>query len=405
MDKIVSLLIVDDDPVFATYAQQLVASLGEELPSDCKWVDTAEKAMEELGVASYDLVLLDYHLPGADGLEMLSRIRELPAGGQPAVVMLTASGNESIAVEAMKRGALDYLTKADLDVAPLTRALRSALTQKQLADQVAAYNAQMRADLEMARRLQQSMLPEIYPCFPRGAAAEDSALRFVHRYIPAAELAGDFFSVLRLSDTAAGIFICDVMGHGIRSALITAMMRALVDGEAPRANDPGAFLSAMNRRLMTLIRPEEDPVFATACHLIVDVAAAKVHYATAGHPRPIHVRSAGADAAYLPAAAGGGPALGLFSDAAYATNEATIAAGDRLVLFTDGLYEVSATDASGDFGKARLLDAVKQSGKLAPGQMCDAVIDEVRKFGGGADFADDVCILSIQVARLQERRG
>ena len=67
----------------------------------------------------------------------------------------------------MKRGALDYLTKADLDVAPLTRALRSALTQKQLADQVALYNTQMRADLEMARRLQQSMLPEIYPSFPQ----------------------------------------------------------------------------------------------------------------------------------------------------------------------------------------------------------------------------------------------
>ena len=74
--------------------------------------------------------------------------------------------------------------------------------------------------------------------FPRSAAPEDSALRFVHRFYPASELAGDFFSVLPLSDTRAGIFICDVMGHGVRSALVTALLRALVDNAAATAADP-----------------------------------------------------------------------------------------------------------------------------------------------------------------------
>ena len=87
-----------------------------------QWVDTAEKALVELGRNAYDLVLLDYNLPDADGLSCWPRFAACPAAQQPAVIMLTASGNEAIAVEAMKRGAKDYLTKAGLDVPPLMRA-------------------------------------------------------------------------------------------------------------------------------------------------------------------------------------------------------------------------------------------------------------------------------------------
>ena len=179
----VSLLIVDDDPVFAQFVRQMVLSLGSDFPCSPEWADSAEKAMEQLRGGAYELVLLDYNLPGANGLQMLEQIRELP-DRQPAVIMLTGSGNETIAVEAMKRGARDYLCKADLDVPPLVRALRNALTQKQLADQIASYNAQTRADLEMARNLQQSLLPDSYPSFPHAAAPEESDFRFAHRFCP-----------------------------------------------------------------------------------------------------------------------------------------------------------------------------------------------------------------------------
>src|SRR5580658_5235649 len=134
----ISLLIVDDDPVFSRYARQLISSLGAEFPCVTQSADTADKAMSEVAHNVYDLVLLDYHLPDRDGLQVLEDIRKIPLPRQPAVVMLTASGNESIAVEAMKRGARDYLTKANLDQPPLLRALQSALSQKRLAEQVCA---------------------------------------------------------------------------------------------------------------------------------------------------------------------------------------------------------------------------------------------------------------------------
>jgi len=400
----VSLLIVDDDPVFAQFVRQLLLSLADQMLFETRCVDTAEKAFEELKRADYELVLLDYHLPKADGLEVLAEIRREPEVRQPAVIMLTGSGNESVAVEAMKLGARDYLPKADLDVAPLLRALRNALTQKRLAAQVATYNEQRQADLELARRLQLSMLPDKYPSFPAAASREDSALRFSHRFCPAAELAGDFFSVLPLSDTRAGVFICDVMGHGVRSALVTAMMRALVDSEGARANDPGAFLTAMNRRLRTLIRPTDGPMFATAFYLILDVANGTMRYATGGHPRPLHLQRQSGRVAPLVVPAGAGPALGLFADAAYVNCESPVGADDVVLLFTDGLFEVTSAAGEQDFGKDRLLEVTRHCLGLPPEQLCDAILAEVRDFAGEKEFEDDLCLLSVEVARLRDAR-
>lgn len=396
----VSLLLVDDDPVFARLVQQLLQSLGAETPCATQWVDSAAKALVELSLTDFDLVLLDYNLPDTDGLSLLAQIREFPAGHQPAVIMLTASGNEAVAVRAMKAGARDYLTKADLDVLPLSRAIQTALAQKRLSDQVAAYSLQMQEELAMARQLQQSLLPATFARFPSGATREESALRFHHRFQPATELAGDFFTVVALSDEAAGVFICDVMGHGVRSALVTAMLRALVDDLAPRLREPGDFLAEMNRRLTALIQPADTPLFATAFYLVADVATGQMRFANAGHPRPLHVQPGVGAVTRLHVLPRSGPALGLSPNAAYATHSAPLAAGDQVVLFTDGLFEVLAADGSEDFGQTRLeAAATARLGQPLP-ELLDGLLAEVRAFSAGADFLDDVCLLGLEVARL-----
>jgi sigma-B regulation protein RsbU (phosphoserine phosphatase) len=401
----VPLLIVDDDPVSAQLVRQLVLSLGGEFPCAPQWVESAEAAMTAVTQSRYQLMLLDYNLPGADGLQVLAQIRDLPPERQPAVIMLTGSGNEQIAVEAMKRGAQDYLLKIGLEAPPLLRALRSALAQKQLADQVARYHAQTHADLEMARHLQQSLLPDRYPGFPRSASPAESSLRFCHRFCPAAELAGDFFRVLPLSDTRAGVFICDVMGHGVRAALVTAMVRGLLDSTARRVADPGRFLGEMNRRLAKLLKPAGSTMFATAFYLVADVAEGRLSYATAGHPPPLHLQRRSGQAMALRVPARAGPALGLFDDAAYVDGECPLAAGDVILLFTDGLVEV--TDAAGqeEYGQQRLLAAAHRHMNLPPPELCDALMAEVRAFAGETALSDDVCLLSVEVARLDTGSG
>ena len=393
----ISLLIVDDDPVFARLVLQLVQSLGSELTCISQVADTAGKALAELARNAYELVLLDYNLPDGDGLQVLAQIRTLAPDQQPAVIMLTASGSEAVAVEAMKRGAKDYLTKANLDVASLMRAVQSALAQKRLAAQVAAYHTQMEAELQMARKLQQSLFPDRYPVFPRAGAPDQSALQFCHRFYPAMHLAGDFFSVLKLSDTRAAVFLCDVMGHGVRSALVTAMMRAWVDDLASESTDPAEFLGELNRRLARVFRQSDGSMFATAFYLVTDLAAGEIHYANAGHPRPLHFHHADGLVSPLTLPPHPGPALGLFEDAKYLCAQGPLLRGDRLLLFTDGLFEVMDAAGHFGFGQDRLLEAARARMGLPAADLLDGLVAEARAFSGGAEFSDDVCLLALEV--------
>src|SRR5690606_27287299 len=116
----------------------------------------------------------------------------------------------------------------------------------------------------------------------------ESALNFCHRYLPTTTLGGDFFDVLALSDTMAGVFICDVMGHGVRSALVTAMMRALVGERTPVTVDPGQFLTELNRHLLFILPQTDTPMFASAFYVVIDVEKGLVSYANAGHPSPLY---------------------------------------------------------------------------------------------------------------------
>ena len=126
-------------------------------------------------------------------------------------------------------------------------------------EELRSKNEQMEEDLRMAREIQQAIIPQLYPTFPKSAEPQDTLLRFCHRYFPTGAVGGDFFYVRALSDTQAGVFICDVMGHGVRSALVTAIMRALVEELAELATDPGRLLGQINNDLRAILRQRRQP--------------------------------------------------------------------------------------------------------------------------------------------------
>src|SRR5215468_12653155 len=106
-------------------------------------------------------------------------------------------------------------------------------------------NEHMETDLRMATELQQALMPSTYPSIPAHAGTGATKLRFCHRYLPATLMGGDFFHIARLSDDAAAVCVCDVMGHGVRAALITAMMRAMIESHSADATDPGQLLTQL----------------------------------------------------------------------------------------------------------------------------------------------------------------
>ena len=259
-----------------------------------------------------------------------------------------------------------------------------------------ARNQQMTDDLRMAREIQLTMLPQQYPCFPVPEQPDCSAFQFTHRYLPAGTVGGDFFSVSALSETEAGVFICDVAGHGVRSALVTAMIRALVEELKPLATEPGKFLSKLNCDLLAILRHTGTPMLTTAFYLVADAKTGVVRFANAGHPKPLLLRQGASVVSLANASGKGQAALGLFENSAYETSTTRLGRGDILLLFTDGLYEVH-TPANELYTHALLIDAVQKRMRLPVPELFDDLLAEIREFSQGTGFTDDVCLVALEM--------
>lgn len=260
-------------------------------------------------------------------------------------------------------------------------------------------NEQLEKDVAMAREIQQAFFTTQYPVIPATAQPQQSAIQFYHRYIPAGAVSGDFFHVTALNDTTAGVFISDVMGHGVRSALVTAMLRAMLEELRPIAHDPGAFLTQVNHDLRTILRQSGTLMYATAFYVTVDVESGEYRYAGAGHPKPLLIHGTDQTVGTLETDGNGQqPALGLFDQPEYKTSIRQAHKGDTLLLYTDGLIETE-NEAGDWYDAGRLAEAVRQhigSNRLA--ELCDGVLNDVRAFAADEEFEDDVCILGVKIA-------
>ena len=194
-------------------------------------------------------------------------------------------------------------------------------------------NEQMETDLRMATELQQALMPSSYPSFPSESKGV-TALRFYHRYLPASMMGGDFFYIARHSDDTAGICICDVMGHGVRAALITAMLRALIETHAAEAADPGRFLTELNNEFTRIMKQTGTLVFATVLYCVINIRERDARFARAGHPAPLRVRRTAGEVQTVASGEGSaGPAMGLIPNAQFKTTEAKLARGRFPALF------------------------------------------------------------------------
>ncbi len=266
-------------------------------------------------------------------------------------------------------------------------------------------NRQMEEDLAMAREMQLAMLPRGQLCFPAGADASDPLIRFARIYVPTQKVGGDFVHVVQLGDECVGVFIADVMGHGVRAALVTAMLRAFVEETGSRGTEPGQLLTQLNRDLTAILREAGDLTFATAFYLIVDSRAGMLRYACAGHPCPARLnrRLGTVEMLHCPRTIAG-PGLCVFPNAVYGTSQSSIEDDDVILLYTDGVTEASNSDDE-LFGIERLQQALQKHAMLEVTALAEAVYSEVEHFAADAPFADDICLAALNVSLCDSPHG
>jgi serine phosphatase RsbU (regulator of sigma subunit) len=405
----VRILLVEDSRMFFEMTREMLAC-AEGTTFVLEWADRVTAGLRRLGTEKFDLVLLDLSLPDSDGLSTFIRVHNFAP--HVPIIVLTGLDDETLAVQSVRRGAQDYLLKPDLNIRTLLRAVRYAIERHRLqeklahtAEELRAKNAEMEADLQMARELQLAFLSRQKRTFTEAINGPDSDVRFHCRYQPTTALAGDFFDVMPLSETVTGVLIADVMGHGVRAALVTAIVRGLVEELTPAATDPGQFLTKLNRGLTAILRPTEWPIPVSAFYLVADTATGQMRHANAAHPYPIclHRDSGIAELLSLAPNTQRGPILGVMEDAVYETSECGIAPLDLVMLYTDGLYEAENLREE-HFGRKRLMAAAFGRIREAAPQLFDGLLADVRQFTGSEAFADDVCLVGMEIMRVRGAR-
>lgn len=448
-----NVLIVDDNAL----GRELLAALLK--TQGCTTFEAANglEALSLLERHAIDVVISDVLMPSMDGFQLCHKIRGDPRFEDVPVIIysgsLTSSSNETLAEEL---GAVRFLRKpAPLEA--IGEMLREVIaeaesrrdkrppipesasgpgdSERQLKNEVARLNlrfhevteqllqkhhellllaraleqsegtlreqnTEFEEDLRLAREAQLAMLPRAFPTFPPGSPPQDSALRFHQRYNPKRTVGGDFFDVPAVSETKAGVFICDVMGHGMRAALITAVIRGMIEQLAVLIPDPGQVLAEINRVLVPILQRAESPMFTSAFYMVADAASGEIRFANAGHPSPFLIHRESGEIERLGMRGGAhGPALGLMVGSHYSTDTRVLSPRDVVVLFTDGIFEVDGPDEE-QFGQERLVDAVRRRVRLPPGRILDGVMEEVRRFSVTDDFEDDVCLIGLEMDHL-----
>ena len=411
------------------------------------------EAIVALEAEAPTLVISDINMPEMDGYELCRRIKDNPAWNQIPVILLTSLSDPKDILRGLECGADNFTVKPYDDEFLLSRIqyvlanlelrrnavggeateiyfagqkyklttdrihsidlllstyetaveknleLTKAKEQLELqARELQEKNTHMNEDLAMARELQTAFLPRNYPVFPANASLEKSAIQFCHRYTTTSELGGDFFDILAVSDTEGSVLICDVMGHGVRAALVTAIVRGLIEELKPVANDPGKFLSELNRSLCAVLKQTVTPLFTTALYLVADLARGELRYANAGHPPAFHARRA-LNVVEPLRRSKPGPALGVFEHAVYSTDTCALHPEDMVMLYTDGLYEVERPDGE-LFTMEQLIDAVRRRLGLPAPQLFDEMLAEIEAFADKSSLDDDMCLVGMEVKRL-----
>lgn len=376
-------LVVDDEPVTRLMVKRALEKLGCAPVLDAPDGIAAQKILRERPDVA--LVLTDIMMPRMDGLELLRWGRE----AVPDAMWIVLSGLETFdsAVTAIRLGAFDFLPKSPHSE-EMAVAVRNALERRHLlaererlhgelqrkVRQLEETSEVLRRDLERAEVIQRALLPRSPP------PMEGYCIQAVYR--PGQHVGGDLYDVVRLGERHLAFYLADATGHGVTSAMLSVLFKqrlVLVDPGTGIALPPAQVLAAVNR---SICEAHAAPgLFLTAVFGLLDTGESSLTLASAGHPPVLHARE-GRPTRLIRRT---GPALGLAQDAQFGEERTQLLAGDRILLYTDGLLPS---------GSERELDLLQQvlARPLASAQ--EVMTDLHRQAPADAD-RDDVTILLI----------
>ncbi len=408
------ILIVEDDEDIQALYNEILKSEGYEIVQ----VMDGNKAYNSFLEQMPELVIMDWMMPGVDGIEISKNIKSTEDSDYTYIIMVTAKvGKESqlISLEIVD----DYLEKPiDIDIlksrlkvgqrfVEAMKQQKSLLKEKQklLKDleiernsleikveerthQIAEKNKLLdkknksyEDELMIARSIQQNFIPKDSPLMEN--------IHITGKYMPVGYVGGDLIDFIKITREKIGILISDVSGHSVASSLITSMVKISFSGSNDLIDNPKEMFESLNKTLLGKISTH----FVTAAYAVIDVKKKVMRLSVAGHPFPIYINRKKNE---FKTFSGGGTILGVFPDAEYDYTDINLEEGDRLLFYTDGIIE-SFNPKKEAFGEKRLRDLMQNQTSLNSEEIVNCLISEIKDFTVSGKFTDDIALITVDV--------
>lgn len=288
----------------------------------------------------------------------------------------------------VQTGDLDYQTDVrTLDEVGVLASAFNEMTRRLKVAQKKEVEAQVVAhDLEIAARIQTSLLPQEIPSYP--------GLDLAARYVSAKEVSGDYYDFIPLSNRLVGMVVADVSGKGVAAALVMTMMRSLFRVASRTSPSPRALLRSVNAELHGQV---QRGIFVTAVYLVLDTVSRQLSIGSAGHNPVVLWEAATGDCRTIPVP---GVPLGAVDEKRFnaAVQEATLtlAPGDRVVVYTDGVVE-AMNPQNEEFEMTRLMEHTRANHAAASRDYTERLLAALAVHRGSAEQSDDITILTFRI--------
>jgi len=390
VDTTATILTIDDEAGI----RSTIGAYLEDSGFDIIEAENGRIGIERCRSQKPDLILCDLRMPEVDGLEVLATVNdEFP---EMPFIIVSGMGGLGDAIDALKLGAWDYITKPIQDMAVLEHAIRKSLERSRLLQQNEEYKSNLEAansqlkeslqqlqdDEEAGRKMQFQLLPENYALI--------NQCEFSRRLLPSMYLSGDFVDYFRIDEQRIGFYMADVSGHGVSSAFVTVLlksyMRAYLDDfwqdNDDLILDPERVLTRLNE---TLLENQLDK-YLTMFYGVIDDSAQSLRFSNGGH-FPLPVLFDGGQAVYL---ANKNKPVGLFPGTSYSAEQIAMPNQFVLSLFSDGIFD-AIEPQSVKQKEEYLLSLINRMDITI-----DALIEQTTISDEGTSLPDDITLLMIK---------
>jgi serine phosphatase RsbU (regulator of sigma subunit) len=371
MEKKQRIVVIDDSENDVQVTKRFLERRGYEALTAL----SGAQGLELARTMSPDAIVVDYRMPEMDGFEVARQVKADPALQTIPVLMLTGADTAQAVVDGLASGADDYVTKGS-DTEVLLARLRALLRVKAYQDQLRRMNQQMTRDLQIARRVQEALVP--------ASSFKSAKLEIRSAYIPSETLSGDFYDYFLQGDIAY-LFMADVSGHGLPAAILVSLLKSYIHTEADSDRSLAEFMTRLNDFLFSVSLPSQ---FATGLLFRLGVDGRLV-YANAAHPPFLLYQREHRQTVTLEHPSN---LLGAIPGMTFEEHAITVAPGDTLFVYTDGLTD--RRNPAGEFYSVdRIARLLEEKDEASVSSLYDSIYEDVANFGSTEEFKDDIAFV------------